>query len=170
MKLCKNLLSYAAIASFKLRWINSVKLLSTKFPNQRDGVVVRAEVGKLRPAGRMRPSRAFCAAREHFLKLCQIEINTTGGLKRRKSDGQPRIYRLRKGDDLFFLKAPPFSRPEIPHCKDISRNFELMQFLLQQAAVRDNKPWPSTTRKMVDAALRLKSLPTPRLERPLRSR
>ena len=42
-------------------------------------------VGKLRPAGRMRPSRALCAAREHVLKLCHIEINTTGGLKRRKS-------------------------------------------------------------------------------------
>ena len=46
MKLCKNLLSYAAIASFKLRWINSVKLLSTKFPNQRDGVVVRASASQ----------------------------------------------------------------------------------------------------------------------------
>ena len=76
---------------------------------------------------------------------------------------QPRIYRLRKCDSLFFLETPPFLRPEIPHCEDISRNFELMQFLLQQAAVRDNKPWPSTTRKMVDAALRLKRLPTPRL-------
>ena len=73
---------------------------------------------------------------------------------------QPRIYRLRKCDNLFFLETPPFLRPEIPHCEDISRNFELMQFLLQQAAVQDNKPWPLTTRKMVDAALRLKSLPT----------
>ena len=44
-------------------------------------------VGKLRPAGRMRPSRAFCAAREHFLKLCNLEINTTRGLTRRRSDG-----------------------------------------------------------------------------------
>ena len=51
------------------------------------GLVVRAGVGKLRPAGRMRPSRAFCAAREHFLKLCHLEINTTRGLTRRKSDG-----------------------------------------------------------------------------------
>ena len=83
-------------------------------------------VGKLRPAARMRPSRAFCAAREHFLKLCHFVINTTRGLTRRKSDGvlkkkviassldgkcvgayncpQSRIYRLRrKGDDLFFF-------------------------------------------------------------------
>ena len=82
-------------------------------------------VGKLRPAGRMRPSRAFCAAREDFLKLCHLEINTTRGLTRRKSDGvlkkmviastldgkcvgayncpQSGIYRLRKGEDLFFF-------------------------------------------------------------------
>ena len=33
---------------------------------------VRPGVGKLRPAGRMRPSRAICAAREHFLKLCHL--------------------------------------------------------------------------------------------------
>ena len=44
-------------------------------------------MGKLRPAGHMRPSRAFCAAREHFLKLCRFKINTTRGLTRRKRDG-----------------------------------------------------------------------------------
>ena len=40
--------------------------------HRRNGVVVRAGVGKLRPAGRMRPSRAICAAREDFLKLCHL--------------------------------------------------------------------------------------------------
>ena len=82
-------------------------------------------VGKLLPAGRMRPSRAFCAACKHFLKLCHLEINTTRGLTRRKSDGvlkkmviastldgkcvrayncpQSGSYRLRKGEDLFFF-------------------------------------------------------------------
>ena len=102
--------------------------------------------------GKLRPSRAFCAARERFLKLCHIEINTTRGLTRRKSDGvlkkkviahsldgkcvraydcpQSRIYRLRKGDDLFFLETPPLLRPGIPLCKVISQNIELMQFLL----------------------------------------
>ena len=81
----------------------------------------KAGVGKLPPAGHMRPSRAFCAARKHFLKLCHLEINMT----RRKSDGvlkkmvitstldgkcvrayncpQSGIYRLRKGEDLFFF-------------------------------------------------------------------
>ena len=39
-----------------------------------------------------------------------------------------------------------------------------MQFLLYHAAVRDNKPWPSATLEMVNAALRLKSLPTPALK------
>ena len=87
---------------------------------------LKTGVGKLRPAGRMRPSRAFCAAREHFLKLCHLEINTTRGLTRRKSDGvlkkmviastldgkcvrayncpQSGIYRLQKGEDLFFFR------------------------------------------------------------------
>ena len=137
----------------------------------------------------MRPSRAICAAREDFLKLCHLEINTTRGLTRRKSDGvlkkmviaptlngkcvranncpQSGIYRLRKGDDLFFffLETPPILRAEIPHCQRISQNCELMQFLLYHAAVRDNKPWPSTTLEMANAALRLKSLPTPGLYR-----
>ena len=105
--------------------------------------LVSPGVGKLRPAGRMRPSRAFCAAREHFLKLCHLEINATRGLTRRKSDGvlkktviayncpQSGIYRLRKGEDLFFfLETPPILRTEIPHCQKISQNCELMQFLL----------------------------------------
>ena len=97
-----------------------------KSPNASPQAIgLNLRVGKLRPAGRMRPSRAFCAAREHFLKLCRFEINTTRGLTRRKSDGvlkkkviaspldgkcvrayncpQSRIYRLRKGDDLFFF-------------------------------------------------------------------
>ena len=109
-------------------------------------------VGKLRPAGRMRPSRAFCATREHFLKLCHLEINTTRGLTRRKSDDvlkkmviactldgkcvrayncpQSGSYRLRKGEDLFFfLETPPILRAEIPHCQ-ISQYCDLMQFLL----------------------------------------
>ena len=32
----------------------------------------RSGVGKVGPAGRMRTPRAFCAAREHFLKLAYI--------------------------------------------------------------------------------------------------
>ena len=135
----------------------------------------------------MRPSRAFCAAREHFLKLCHLETNTTRGLTRRKSDGvlkkiviastldrkcvrayncpQSGSYHLRKVKIFFFffLETPPILRAEIPHCHKISQNCELMQFLLYHAAVRDNKPWPSTTLEMVNAALRLKSLPTPAL-------
>ena len=103
--------------------------------------------------GKLRPSRAFCAAREHFLKLCHLEINTRG-LTRRKSDGvlkkmviastldgkcvrayncpQSGRYRLRRGEDLFFffLETPPNFRAEIPHCQKISQNCELMQFPL----------------------------------------
>ena len=90
-------------------------------------------VGKLRPAGRMRSSRALCAAREHVLKLCHIEINTTGRLKRRKSNDvlapTTHLPSAKRDDLFFFLETPPFLRPETPHCKDISRNFELMQFL-----------------------------------------
>ena len=107
--------------------------------------------------GKLRPSRAFCAAREHFLKLCHLEINTTRGLTRCKSDGvlkkmviastldgkcvrayncpQSGSYRLRKGEDLFFfLETPPILRAEIPHCHKISQNCELMQFLLYSIA------------------------------------
>ena len=75
--------------------------------------------------GKLRPSRAICAAREDFLKLCHLQINTTRGLTRRKSDGvlkkmviaptldgkcvrayncpQSGIYRLRKGEDFFLF-------------------------------------------------------------------
>ena len=74
---------------------------------------------------------------------------------------QSRIYRLRKGDDLFFLETPPLLRPGIPYCKDIWQNFNAISFIAcsctrQQALALDHS-------SMVDAALRLKSLPTPGL-------
>ena len=52
----------------------------------RSWLCLRSGVGKLRLAGHMRPSRACCAAREHFLKLRHIKMNMARGITGRKSD------------------------------------------------------------------------------------
>ena len=65
---------------------------------------------------------------------------------------------------FFFLDSTPMLRPGIPLCLDISQNIELMQFLFWHAAVRDRQQALALDHSsMVDAALRLKSLPTPAL-------
>ena len=50
------------------------------------GVRIAIKIWASPGVGKLRPSKAFCAAREHFLKLCHLEINTTRGLTRHKSD------------------------------------------------------------------------------------
>ena len=93
--------------------------------------------------GKVRPSRTFCAACKHLLKIPYHQVKMIRGgtlavLQSQRLQKQPLselllvstdAFSVQTKDNDFFLGTPSFSHSEIPHCQVISQNLKLTQAL-----------------------------------------